>query len=275
MAAGLPHAAFREIVGTVLEALKDEGYLQEALGYECVDAGHVEGRLGVRPGLHFLQRMGKDPIPFEESIPFMEPDDLFDLIEALHDLVSEGVQDPAAFHSYNGCGWHFRTFDQAAGQERLRRELNPLLLRLKDPMRLTENGVLEDVGPATLEPLLSARLPASLAGPDFQDRVDTAVAHYRRARAGIDQRRAAVRELADVLEFLRPEMKRLMLKKDEGAIFDLANNFAIRHHNRDQRGDYDSAIWLSWAFYTYLATIHANAQLLDRERRKTSKGPAA
>jgi len=33
--------------------------------------------------------------------------------------------------------------------------------------------------------------------------------------------------------------------KDERELFNLANGFAIRHNTRDQRKDYDDAIWLS------------------------------
>jgi hypothetical protein len=48
-----------------------------------------------------------------------------------------------------------------------------------------------------------------------------------------------------------------MLTADEKALFHVANGFSIRHNNRDQRGDYDRVTWLRWAFYVYLATIHA------------------
>jgi hypothetical protein len=56
------------------------------------------------------------------------------------------------------------------------------------------------------------------------------------------------------------------LTRDERELFHLANGFAIRHNNPEQRIDYDDAIWLSWAFYVYLATIHAILRLKERER---------
>ena len=55
--------------------------------------------------------------------------------------------------------------------------------------------------------------------------------------------------------------------KDERELFNLANGFAIRHNTRDQRKDYDDAIWLSWAFYVYLAIIHAVLRLKERESK--------
>ena len=42
----------------------------------------------------------------------------------------------------------------------------------------------------------------------------------------------------------------------ERDLFNLANNFGIRHHNDHQKTSYDANIWLSWMFYFYLATIH-------------------
>ena len=40
-----------------------------------------------------------------------------------------------------------------------------------------------------------------------------------------------------------------------GALFDIANNFAIRHNNEMQKREYD-ILWLTWIFYVYLAIIH-------------------
>jgi hypothetical protein len=94
--------------------------------------------------------------------------------------------------------------------------------------------------------------------------------------ASAEDRRRAVRDLADVLEALRSTIKLEALPKDESELFRLANGFAIRHNNRDQRRQYDDNIWLRWAFYVYLATIHARLRLQARQARakhtNTSRG---
>jgi hypothetical protein len=36
----------RKLFSTTYRGLEEEGYFQEALGYECVDAGFVPGKLG-------------------------------------------------------------------------------------------------------------------------------------------------------------------------------------------------------------------------------------
>jgi len=78
-----------------------------------------------------------------------------------------------------------------------------------------------------------------------------------------------VRELADVLEPLRQTIKEEALPKDESEMFRLANGFAIRHNNREQKSQYDDIVWLRWAFYVYLATIHATVRLQARQHQAT------
>jgi hypothetical protein len=46
-------------------------------------------------------------------------------------------------------------------------------------------------------------------------RVGAAIQKFRRHRSSIEDRRDAVRDLADVLEFLRPKLKETLLSKDE------------------------------------------------------------
>ena len=95
-------------------------------------------------------------------------------------------------------------------------------------------------------------------------RVEAAIHKFRRHRSSIEDRRDAVRDLADVLEYLRPKLKEVLVSKDEQDLFNIANNFGIRHHREGQKTDYDKAIWLSWVFYFYLATIHAAVRLIEK-----------
>ena len=96
------------------------------------------------------------------------------------------------------------------------------------------------------------------------ERVAAAKLKYR--RRSLSERKDAVRDLADVLEYLRPEVKKALKSKDESELFQLANNFGIRHHNKDQKTDYDESIWLSWMFYHYLASIHACLRLVEKRK---------
>ena len=75
--------------------------------------------------------------------------------------------------------------------------------------------------------------------------------------------------MADVFEWLRKSKKleKALNKKDEAALFEIANKFAIRHHDPSQKTDYDVTIWHSWMFHFYLATYHAVIRMLLKVKR--------
>jgi hypothetical protein len=128
---------------------------------------------------------------------------------------------------------------------------------------LSADGEILTLAEDGLSTLFEAPLPK--VDPDnVAARVVAAQTKFRRYRSSMDERRDAIRDLADVLEYLRPRLKTVLTKKDEAALFDIANNFGIRHHNAEQRTDYDKPIWFSWIFYFYLATIHAAVRLIER-----------
>ena len=130
---------------------------------------------------------------------------------------------------------------------------------------MTTAGEIIVLAPEEFRTLLDAPVPATADADLVTARVDEAKRIFQSRASTKADRRQAVRELADVLEVLRPEIKEEMLSQDERELFHIANGFAIRHNNREQRRDYDDAIWLSWAFYVYLATIHAVLRLRERQ----------
>jgi CRISPR/Cas system CSM-associated protein Csm5 (group 7 of RAMP superfamily) len=58
-------------------------------------------------------------------------------------------------------------------------------------------------------------------------------------------------------------------KKDESDLFKIANEFGIRHPKKNQKQDYDKAIWYNWMFYYYLATIHACLKLIKKDESQS------
>lgn len=269
----LPFDILRRLVVGVLDDLRDRGYFQQAFGYECVDAGTVFGTLGANPDAYFFRAVMRDGIwPYWEPdygdrgyVPAhveigavwesWDPDTLFDVVEVLHDLASKPLA--GENHTFNDCGWHYSTFDGPAGHEYFRREINSVLKLNDPPYELNEHGQVVQRGPEEFRKLLHAPLPADTEHDLVTAKVDDAVARFRARGASIADRHHAVRDLADALEALRADVKEHMLSADERALFNLANNFSIRHNRRDQRGDYDRLTWLTWAFYVYLATVHA------------------
>jgi hypothetical protein len=276
----LPFEKFRRLVISVVEDLRVRDYFQEAFGYRCVDAGEVPGTVGRDVEAYFLRTLGREriwpywepDIPATDFVPgdyepdvyadSWDADTLFDVVEVLHDLVSEPGE--GRHHDYNNCGWHYSSFNRATGQDTYRREMNNVLSLADPPFELDNGGQLVEIGPPDFRPLLEATVPDGTEHDLITAKIDAAKRRYRSRGATVDEQHAAVRDLADVLEVLRPDVKTSMLTADESALFQLANGFAIRHNNRSQQRDYDRRIWLRWAFYVYLATIHA--VLLVRER---------
>ncbi len=245
--------------------LDEKCYFQEAFGYDCVDAGEVPGMLGRDMEAQLLRRVRKSNLwPIKEKYVGYSEDDLFDVIEFLYDQVSKPLQ--GYYHSYSGCGWHYSTFDRESGRHEYRSEINELLQDYRDGYELSTDGEILAAVETHMEQLLGASLPL-YDEDNVESRVNAAALKFRRYRSSMDDRRDAIRDLADVLEYLRPQLKRVLKKQDESDLFNIANNFGIRHHNPDQKTDYDKAIWYSWMFYYYLASIHAAIRLIEKAKR--------
>lgn len=239
----------------------EAGYFQEHFGYSCVDEGDVPGKLGTDVAATLLFHLRKENLwPIPHKFAGYAEDDLFDAIEFFHDHFSKPVE--GYFHSYAQCGWHYHTFDSHAGRLEFRERVNQLLESYKGGYELSEAGEILELPQPGTAPLLSANLPTS--DTNVTSRVNSAISKFRRYRSTTSERRDAIRDLADVLEYLRPGLKTVLTKADEADLFNLANNFGIRHHNPQQRTEYDASIWLSWMFYFYLATIHAVMRMLER-----------
>lgn len=128
---------------------------------------------------------------------------------------------------------------------------------------LSVDGEILELAETGLEGLFEAPIPTN-DPENISKRVEAARNKFRRYRSSLDERRDAIRDLADVLEYLRPQLKSVITAKDESDLFNIINNFGIRHHNDNQRANYDKPIWYSWMFYYYLSTIHAVVRLIER-----------
>lgn len=255
---------------TLLELFKDtflefeeDGYFQEHFGYTCVDAGEIPGKLGRNVGIRVSRVIRKPNVwPVVKFYNGYSEDDLFDIVEFLYDHISKPVD--GWEHTYGDCGWHYTTFDATSGQSAFRQVINELLHDYGAGFELSEHGEIRTLPEHGLETLLEAGLPQY--DPDNVEAiVAKAVEKFRRRKSSVEDRKDAVRDLAGVLEYLRPKAKEVLLKSDEADLFNIANNFGVRHHNESQKTDYDRAIWYSWMFYYYLATIHAVVHLIKKK----------
>lgn len=265
--------ALRKLFKTLFVQFEDDGYFQEALGYRCVDAGFVPGSLGHDlEGALLLELRKQNLTPIRTKINGYTEEDLFDMIEFLYEHCSKPTQ--RTYHNWDNCGWHCSTFDKAQGTQEFREKANKVLSLYGPGYELSASGEILLLADTGLEDLFEAPLP-KIDPNNISNRVEAARDKFRRYRSSDNEQRDAVRDLADVLEYLRPQVKDLLASKDESDLFNLANNFGIRHHNSSQKVEYDRPIWYSWMFYYYLATIHAVVRLIEREKSNESSANGA
>ncbi len=262
---GLTLEEFRDFFLVTYTAFESKGYFQEYLGINCVD-GYEPGLVGDVEGYAYRKIRRKGLFPIWERKADLSEDEIFDLIEFLFDHASQPIAE-GYYHDYGNCGYHYKKFKKGTANAEWREEINALLRDYGSGYELSSRGEILLLPGGNLEPLLQAPVP-TYDQRNIQIRVNTAVDKFRRRGASREDRRDAIRDLADVLEFLRPKLKKVLLSKDESDLFEIANNFGIRHHNSKQKTDYDPTIWLSWIFYFYLATIHAGTRMIDKQRAK-------
>ncbi|WP_326943205.1 hypothetical protein OG439_24455 [Amycolatopsis sp. NBC_01307] len=254
-------AVAREFVRTV-DSFRVNGYLDQAFPAVCVD-DHDE--VYVDAGDVLQQMLGIPNLrwPLQATRLVEVEDALFDVIEALHDLVARPRS--RSFHSYGGCGWHYSQFAIEPARVLYRWRVNQLLDRSDLGLTLSDDG--EDIGRlVAVTDDARADLVTRLANQPpgrASDRVRHGIALFRARGSTEHDKRSAILVLAGIIEERRQLLKDNLVRKDEGALFDIANNFALRHQDLKQQGDYDPA-FLDWIFWWYLATIELSDQLLAR-----------
>lgn len=263
---GITLPAFRRAFNFLFDRFQGGGYFHEAFGDWKLTSCFSPGKLGDIP-LHIERRLHKTSLwPVPAHVGGYEEDDFFDMLELLFDYVSKPLKSGEASPIFGGRHW-FSDFDQKAGRREFRAAANELLEDYKGGFELTSVGEIRALPDAGMEPLVAT----ALLHPDASNvvqRVEMAKQKFLRRGATIDDRRDAVSGLASVLEYLRPEAKKVLVNKDESDLFQIANEFGIRHHNQRQKTQYDEEIWVTWMFYHYLASIHACVRLIQKSNQR-------
>ncbi|MFJ1561316.1 hypothetical protein [Streptomyces mirabilis] len=232
------------------------GYLVEVFGEECLDDPNdlpdasevIDRRLGI------ANLWPLSPERWDE-------DTFFGLIEVFHDLVSRPRM--RRFHNWNMCGWHHSEFHNGPARVLYRLKVNQLLPEAGMEYELAAEG--EDLGRlvAITDDARSQLVHRALndSAPDITTRIRHAIALFRGRDTSVETKRSAIVTLAGILEERRALIKEQVGKPDEGALFEIANRYDLRHRRADQRGDYDE-VFLDWIFWWYLATVELTNRLI-------------
>jgi hypothetical protein len=200
-------------------------------------------------------------------------DRIFDTLEFLYDRVSKPGEygwktDETGFNYQD-----YLNYDQNAGQEEFREIVNGFLGNYKTGYELSKDGTVLALGSHGLQFILDTDI-IPFDKENVDDKVRNAISKWRNRRLSLIEQKEAIREMADVFEWLKKTEKitKVLNNKDDSLIFELANKFAIRHHNPEQISNYDQSIWFSWIFHFYLATYHATIRLLLKKGNEISTG---
>jgi hypothetical protein len=267
----LTRSLLAEQVAACLQELNEFGYFEQSFGSTCPDADsdpNDNGDAMLRERVFGQTRHdGADITLWPPSVPNVAAWDeevTLSVIEALYDLVARPRT--RYWHDFHS-GWDYSDYSRSSGREVFLWRINELLDRSHLGLGLAPSG--EDRGlvvqtlPDQRQELLERALALD-AERATKERVDHAVATFRR-RGGSTRadKRAAVLSLHHILERHRDSLKAHLLRRDEAALFEIANNFDMRHHKLDQRDEYGDE-FLDWVFWWYLATVELIQRLGSR-----------
>jgi len=251
--------ALKRIIASEYQRLDAEGLFQWHFGKECVDRGYLTGAsAGADPATYVKWELGHNLWPFEGSIPRLDEEWLFTVIEFLHKHAAAPTK--SWHHSWDNCGLHVQYADEKSGRRQFRDSVNRYLKRYNAGFSLQENGEIWRSLPSGLEDMS----PVQTGEESIDDRVQHAIQSYRRRSATVAQKRDAIKNLADVLEFLREGDRMGVPSREEARLFEIANQYGIRHHNSTQSTDYDPGVWLDWIFFSFLNAITLSTALIAR-----------
>lgn len=260
----------RTAIGQCLEELNDTGYFDRAFGSTCTEADSDPISIG---NAVLLDRVVGDTAdqaevmwwpPTPATVQEWDLETTLGVVEALFDLVARPrVRD---WHDY-AEEWDYADLSRSAGQQVYLWKLNTVLDESGISLRLAtagvDRGLLVEVVADDREGLLVKVLDHD-APEAARERIEHAVATFRqRGGATRADKRAAILSLHHLLESRRAALKIHLSRRDEGALFQIANEFDLRHHDGKQRDEYGDE-FLDWIFWWYLATVDLLHRVAER-----------
>ena len=242
----------------LLRRLQLDGYFEQAIPnstIECVETTrHIDLELQRKLNLPSLWQLA--PLNWYGAT-------FFDVIEVFHDMVA---RPRLAWYDATQVSWLVGDFSKEAGQALYRFWINDLFGQSTLSYCLAGSG--DDTGRLVLaaSDVEHEFLEEMAARSDREtgDEVRHAVASFRARGASREERRSAVIALVRILESRRSLLHASLSRRDERALFEIANKFDIRHRNGLQNDDYDE-VFLDWIFRWYLATIKLTDDLIGRD----------
>ena len=208
----------------LIEELQERCWLEKQLASGC---GARFSDVDVDPSEVLDERLGRPDLwLLRASRPTWDWDLVFGRVEVF-DLVA--LPRTRQFHQSAYCRWHWSELVVEPARRIYRWRANRLLERVRQEVRLADEG--DDEGrivAVTDEPRADLlHLAVTRTGPGSGDQVREAIAMFRPRVPPGKRGGLAVVALAGVLEQRRGLLKDHLHGKDEGALFEIANGFGL------------------------------------------------
>ncbi len=185
--------------------------------------------------------------PIEKQVDNYDEDVLFTIMEFLYDF----VEMPMSFEDWDDERKTKHAKQEARDMSRAR--INEMLKGYDRGYQLTEGGEIVEIVPEEFSHLVTL-IPETDDQENVDERVQYAISRFFTRGSKAEDRKEALRILGDVMEYLKRSGIRLDTK-DEKSLFQILNQFAIRHHNKTQLDDYDKDSFYEYRFYVLLASV--------------------
>ncbi|OIJ12958.1 hypothetical protein BKP35_10385 [Anaerobacillus arseniciselenatis] len=233
--------------------LSDKKMFEELIGYTDTWGNRIKGKIAGSFDTFVFKRIGKrDLVPIDDEI-FYREDDVFDLMELFYDYVSQPVKIQP-----------IREYDKEAGKNEFRKEMNTILNNYGKGFELSVQGYIREIIDTGLEKVVDEK-HEFVNDDDSEKRIEDAKKKFFHYKADEADKRGAILEVGAVLEKLKKTGKLGFNKKDENDLFEVLNNFSLRHNRPDQKPNYDKGIFYPWLFFNLLSAVDASLKLQKRK----------
>ncbi len=217
------------------------------------------------PEIYFLNHLKKENMfPIRDAYEDYSEDELFTIIEMLYDNIGK-------------YDWVQRKFVQENLKSDFATQINSLLKLYGNGFMLeTEHGIVMEIPNEALDNLMKTDIPESMSNETLT-KLRTAVRQYYKYNSNEEEafeiKKKAIALVADILESVRTDLQNLLNEeyevnknKHDKLIFDIVNEFNIRHDNQRQKTEYSKDIWYDWMMQYYTSIILTYYRLLEKQK---------
>lgn len=261
---------FRKLFSATFSDFSNKGMFNEAFGYSDKNGYFNNGVITsswneITINNILLLYINKDHLwPINENYEYYTEEDCFDLIEYLYTIVSE----PKSKYERDKYGMSYEKiiFDRESGKEKYLDYINDILFRYGDKYEFSQVGRIEIKRNEAEKQLCCEVRDESDEIHENDVLIDNAINEFVLSRGNEDKMYSAILLLHTVFESLEGIVVE-GLSTDENQLFNIINNYGIRHKNKSKGDITRKDLVFPWLFYSMLATINLKLKYIHQKKK--------